>query len=168
MEILMRISTRRSFLWLTLSLLLVIPTIVTAQVGAPAPTLAETQDWIKGFLAPHGCVTAAHTDGNGWMLCSEVASSTGCTVVFDLTRQWFHADGTIDQNTITTNHIHVNFTDVPLSSARVRDLPGWSGQQLTIDKMILFLTVDSKENGDRLVKALNMEIQLCGGKASPF
>lgn len=151
---------------------------ILAQADSQAPTLETTQKWISGFLTEHGCATISTQEGGYLRTCTTTAPSTGCIVVTELAHTRFNSDRSINSLSSGTSHITTNFAEAVLGSARLSDIPidgsspSWAGRQVKIEnlsgKMIGVFLVDSSENGTRLVRALNVEIQLCGGKPPLF
>jgi hypothetical protein len=150
-----------------------------AQANVPAPTLAETQQWMNSFLASHGCATFTDREGSYRTICTVVRSTNGCTVVTGNVTMAFFPDGSVDTRIPSQKPTStIDFKQVAFNSAKINALPAsnsgsWSGNYITIENMDgvvigLRLYMDSQESGVRLVKALNAETQLCGGKPSPF
>jgi hypothetical protein len=172
---------------LALVSILAAPSFAAAQQssGPKPPTQAETEAWIVGFLTAHGSVSATLTTDQSTAertLSIGTPSFMGCNLTYtaedDRTLESDREGDTRPKHQHFSTTQHLDFGQAALNSAKVvplkvygadDELPVLSVHVANVtDQLLAVFFIDSQDSASRLIKALNAEIQFCGGRASPY
>jgi len=138
-------------------------------MAATEPSLRETQEWMRSFVADRGASATFEGSGCSGAITWLDEGSSYYTFSFSF--------GDLDPNTAKSVHTVVSppalqnmwrATAVTTNNLKKVAVYNHQTKQSELDSVIEGIPFRSDEDADRFAKALRHAILLCGGKPSPF
>jgi hypothetical protein len=146
-----------------------------AQATKDKPTFDETIQYLKGFLATHGCTEYDRPDTHG-QDCKFITKSDGCTL-YGEEKYYDNAKDSPDPPDVKLEQWSLDLGALdpfsPESTTFFQHDDGSRNDGLSVTAQNqtgggMSFPVDSANDATHLIKALKRAITLCGGKKAPF
>lgn len=148
---------------------------MAAQSAKDRPTFEETTQYLRGFLAAHGCTEYDRPDTHG-QDCKFITKSDSC-VIYGQEKYYDKENGSPDPPNVRLEQWSVDLSTLDPFNLETgtffehEDGSRSDGLSVAVHNRTgggMAFPVDSATSAAHLVKALKYAITLCGGKKAPF